>query len=250
MRAASGAHHTAVIALRTFVSEHSVCAYLPDRPSRLEYSYVPELTPKDYEGLMLRGYRKFGPLVFRPVCRGCRECRPLRVRVADFRPNRSQRRAARRNADLTILYAPPTNDARRMGLYNAYHDWRAATRGWNREDGGPEGYRFSFLDNPLPSIEITAWEGDRLRAVVLTDITPAGVSGIYHYHCPEASDRGLGTFCMLQTIELARRLERPYAYFGYYVAGCGSLAYKARFRPCEILGEDGRWREFSDPPPD
>jgi arginine-tRNA-protein transferase len=50
---------------------------------------------------------------------------------------------------------------------------------------------------------------------------------------------------MLQTIELARRLDKPYAYFGYYVAGCASMSYKARFRPCEILGTDDIWRAFT-----
>ena len=50
---------------------------------------------------------------------------------------------------------------------------------------------------------------------------------------------------MLQTLALAQRLGKPWAYFGFYVAGCGSLAYKARFHPCEILGEDGAWRPLT-----
>ena len=63
-----------------------------------------------------------------------------------------------------------------------------------------------------------------------------------HYYDPELYPAGVGTFCMLQTLELARRLEKRWAYFGFYVAGCGSLAYKARFKPCEIMGADGAWK--------
>ena len=99
------------------------------------------------------------------------------------------------------------------------------------------------MRNPVPAVEITLWEREALRAVVLTDVTPNVVSGVYHYHEPELADRSLGTFCMLHTLELARKLGKPWAYFGFYVAGCGSLAYKARFRPCEIMDVDGVWKE-------
>ena len=34
------------------------------------------------------------------------------------------------------------------------------------------------------------------------------------------------------------------AYLGYYVAGCRSLEYKARFRPNEILDDEGQWVPF------
>lgn len=64
-----------------------------------------------------------------------------------------------------------------------------------------------------------------------------------HTNDPELYSQGIGTYCMLQTLELARRLEKRWAYFGYYVEGCGSLMYKARFRPCEIQDSDGVWRK-------
>jgi arginine-tRNA-protein transferase len=36
----------------------------------------------------------------------------------------------------------------------------------------------------------------------------------------------------------------PHVYLGYHVAGCRSLEYKGRFRPNEVLGEDGEWHPF------
>ena len=53
-------------------TEPHTCAYLPDRDSMLEYSYLASITPAEYEALMNRGYRKFGRMLFRPVCAGCR----------------------------------------------------------------------------------------------------------------------------------------------------------------------------------
>jgi leucyl-tRNA---protein transferase len=233
-----------MLILHRFVSDPHPCVYLPDRMASLEYGYTPLLDPQEYEDLMNRGYRKFGRFVFRPVCRGCEECRPIRIPVERFRPDRSQRRAWRRNAELEVRLAPPSVDERRLELYEKYHAAQTERKGWPEQEKEASDYAFSFLQNPVPAMEITLWEEENLRGVVLTDLTPNVVSGVYHYYEPDLSDRGLGTYCMLQTIELARKLGKRWAYFGFYVAGCQSLAYKARFRPCEIMDPDGEWREI------
>lgn len=234
-------HHACVQILHQFVSEPHACPYLPDRDCRTEYSYIPFLKPGEYEELMEGGYRKFGALVFRPVCSGCTECRSLRIPVAKFQPDRSQRRAWKRNSHRTVRVAPPVVDDVRLELYHRYHAAQTARKGWPETERDPDEYAFSFVESPIPGLEISVWEADRLQAVVLTDVTPNAVSGIYHYYDPELSAEGIGTFCMLQTLELARRLEKEWAYFGYYVSGCPSLAYKARFRPHQIRSETGAW---------
>jgi arginine-tRNA-protein transferase len=230
-------------AIRRFVTEPHPCPYLPSETARLEYSLDPRLTPAAYEELMDRGHRKFGAFTFRPVCAGCAACRPIRIPVARFRPNRSQRRAWKQNRNLEVRLAPPAVEDRRLELYHRYHQAQARRKGWPETEKDVEDYAFSFLHSPVPAVEISLWQGDALRAVVLTDVTPRAVSGVYHYYDPDLRARGIGTYCMLRTIELARSLERPWAYFGYYVAGCASMEYKARFRPCELLGIDGVWRE-------
>ena len=228
--------------LKQFVAGPETCQYLPDRLVTQEYALVSQLSPEEYETLMNRGWRKFGPQLFRPLCDGCRECRPIRIDAAAFAPDRSQKRAFGRNDDLTVRFAHPTVDDARMDLFRRYHAEQAALKGWPDSERSAETYAFQFVRNPVPSIEISVWDGETLRAVALTDVTPNVVSGVYHYHDPDCRERGLGTFVMGQTIALAQRLGRRWAYFGFYVAGCGSMAYKSRFRPCEILGVDGVWR--------
>lgn len=232
-----------MIVLDRFVVGPEVCAYLPEQRSRLEYERAARLSPAEYEERMNAGWRKFGHLLFHPVCGACRECRPLRVPVAGFTPDRSQRRARRRNADLAIRCAQPSVDAARLALYRRYHAAQAIHRGWPAGEKTAEEYFFSFVRSPLPAVEIAISENEALRAVVLIDVTPNTLSAVYHYHDPDCRERSLGTFALLETIELARRLGKPYVYLGYHVAGCVSMAYKARFRPCEILGPDGQWRE-------
>lgn len=229
--------------LQTLITGPEPCTYLPDQEATMENLVVAQLSPAEYEQKMNEGWRKFGPVLFRPICRTCSECRPLRIPVAQFTPSRSQRRALAKNAALEVRYGRPTVDAERLALYNRYHQHQEAQKGWPEGERDTDDYTFSFLHNPVPAVEISVWEGESLRAIVLTDVTPTTVSGVYHYYDPTAESQSLGTFAMLQTLELARRLEKPWAYFGYWVAACPSLAYKANFKPCEVRGDDGRWRE-------
>ncbi len=234
-----------MIVLKQFATQPDVCQYLPDQTSQLLYEVVATLSPAEYEERMNAGWRKFGRYLFRPVCASCRECRPVRILINEFAPDRSQRRCSQRNADLEVRFARPAVDDERLALYNRYHAMQANNKGWQETEKTADGYAESFLHNPLRTgVEVTAWEGSVLQAVALTEVTPDTISGVYHYHEPEERERGLGVFVMLQTIELARHLGKPYAYFGYYVAGCPSLNYKTRFRPCEVRNDAGEWERF------
>ena len=230
--------------LDQFVSGPDICQYLPDRMATQEYVVAGQLSPQEYEELMDRGWRKFGLFLFQPICDHCDECRPLRIPIDRFAPDRSQQRAWRKNADLRIQYAPPRVDAARLALYRRYQSSQSALKGWPDTERSAESYARQFVHNPLPGVEISIWEEEQLRAVAIADVTPNVVSGVYHFHDPDCRSRSLGTFAMLHTIELGRRLGKRWAYFGFYVDGCASMSYKARFRPCEVLGTDAVWREL------
>jgi leucyl-tRNA---protein transferase len=231
--------------LHQFISEEHSCTYLPDQQSRTEYSITSSLDAREYEDLMNAGYRKFGAVFFKPVCKACQQCQSLRVDAAAFKPDRSQRRAWKKNADLQVKYGDPRVDVKRLELYRRYHEVQAKRKQWPLEPIGGDEYASSFIFNPVPDVEISIWRGEQLCGVILTEVTPNTVSAIYHYHDPELSERSLGTYCVLLSIDLANRLRKKWAYLGYYVAGCGSLNYKARYKPCELLGADGIWRPLN-----
>src|SRR5262245_32972611 len=93
----------------TFLSPLSQCEYLPDRIWQLRYELVPHLRPADYMQRLQRGWRRFGWVMFRPECPSCQMCQSLRVPVATFRPNSSQRRAWNRNhAEVNLRIGAPS----------------------------------------------------------------------------------------------------------------------------------------------
>lgn len=221
------------------------CVYLPEQTWRLEYELVPDLTPSSYMQRLLEGWRRFGFVTFRPRCRVCSACRSLRVDVARFHPDRSQRRAWKKNEDGVILrIGDPAIDAARLDLYRRFQNHQQAARGWPGNDDDMVSYRSGFVDNPFPTREWRFELAGQLVGVGYVDELPGGLSAIYFYHDPDHRDRSLGTWNVLRLIEHARGLGLPHVYLGYHVAGCRSLAYKARFAPNQALDPDGVWRDF------
>lgn len=229
-----------------FISSPDVCTYLPEQTMRMQGLLVATLTAREYQALMNQGWRRFGRLLFRPMCSACRACRPLRVDVQRFKPNRSQRRAWRANADtVRLTIGEPRCDAVRLDLYDRYHRFQAVFKGWPAPHHDAEAaYQAMFVDNPLRTSEYAYYLGEDLIGVGYVDEVPDGLSAIYFFYDPQQRRRCLGTFNVLSLIAEAARRELPYVYLGYYVAGCRSLEYKADFRPNQILEPGMTWKDF------
>jgi arginine-tRNA-protein transferase len=116
----------------------------------------------------------------------------------------------------------------------------------SRHDGQMSGSReefqsFLYAAPPLTREWVYRAEG-RLIAVGIADVEPHALSAVYFYFDPDEAARSPGVLNVLFLIEDCRRRGVPFLYLGYYVAGSPSMAYKAGYRPNQVLGEDGRWR--------
>jgi len=212
------------------------CVYLPGRPSRMRYRVFDQCTPAAYERLLERGWRRFGRVFFRPACAGCGECRSLRIDVARFRPNRSQRRTFERNRDLRFGLRRASVSEEHIELYDRYHRDMAGRKGWSAKPITLLSYYRTFVEGRHEfGHELVYLEGERPVAVALVDVLPGAVSAVYCYYEPELRARGLGVYSVLQQIELARVHGAAYVYLGYCVEENPSMVYKARYRPHEIL---------------
>lgn len=222
------------------------CSYLPDQLWRLEYEIVAGITPAEYQERMRQGWRRFGFSLFHPQCESCRQCRSLRVIVERFEPNRSQRRALKANADVTLTVGPPKVTRAKLDLYDRYHAFQARAVGWTEHAPKDRAdYVESFVANPFPTEEWCYFLGERLIGVGYVDALPAGLSAIYFFYDPEVRERSLGTYNVLRIVEAAAVRRLPHVYLGYFVAGCRSLEYKARFKPNETLDTSGVWLPFA-----
>lgn len=232
--------------LRLFHTGEHPCGYWPDRIAR---DLV--LDPRDprlaafYPSALGWGFRRSGDLVYRPHCAACHACVAVRIPVHEFRPDRSQRRCAARNAEVEARIVPAERTDEHLALYRRY----LAAR---HRDGGMDGHGAVEFEQFL----VGSWsegrflelrEHGRLLAVAVTDITPDALSAVYSFFDPDPAfeHRSLGTLAILRQLEWARREARRHLYLGYWIDGHRKMDYKQRFRPLEAF--DGRhWRRSGE----
>ncbi|MFO0728674.1 MAG: arginyltransferase [Myxococcota bacterium] len=222
--------------LEQFVAEPRACSYLPDETAALEYRLMLDVSPGELDGLLERGWRRFGVAYFRPRCAACQACVPLRIPVDRFHPGRGHRRVLRAGRDLRLTVGVPVVDEARLALYDRWHAGRSERRGWAQDQMTAERYFHEFAF-PHPAARELAWwtEDGQLVAVSLVDETDRALSAVYTYHDPELTKRSLGTLSILTQVDLARRAKKRWVYLGYRVLGCASSEYKARFLPHELM---------------
>ena len=229
-------------ALAFFISPPHDCGYLDDRDAvTLFLDPARRPTMPLYTRLAHYGFRRSGHHLYRPRCPGCQACVPLRVPVADFTPNRSQRRCLAANRDLRLERAPFGFDAAQFDLYRRYMAWRHP--GSSMDDPDPEHYLACFASNWCDTEALSWYDGETLVAVAIVDHLADALSAVYTMSEPAAARRGLGNFAVLRQIELAQAAGLDRLYLGYWIGACTKMAYKIGYRPLELFA-DGRWKRL------
>ncbi len=233
--------------LQHIVSPQQACSYLPRTDAVMESRIMLDVTPDEYDLMLCRGWRRFGPTYFRPRCGACSECVGLRIPVAGFQPSRSQKRALKKCSEIRVEVGVPKVSADRLDLYHAWHAQREDARGWGEDTVDAEQYFLQFCFPHPCARELAYFDGDRLVAVGIVDETPTAFSSVYFFFHPDYRKHSIGVASVLHEIRLAAQRGRQWLYMGYRVRDCASLRYKADYRPHELLlgrplpEEDPQW---------
>ena len=226
--------------MRGIVYNCGPCPYLPDREFHAFHPVPNPPDTPDYRTLMDLRFRRSGNHLYMPVCPTCNACKPIRVDVDEFRPRDDQRRCLARNRDLHVSWQPRGLDDERRALFLRYE---LAVHDRSRpEDEDPAA--FLAEDGGIAGGELHARDADgRLLAVSVLDRFADALSSVYCYYDPDQPRRSLGTFMALAEIGHCQRHGLSWLYLGFLVRDCAKMAYKARYRPHEVL-EDGVWVRY------
>lgn len=242
--------HTLPIAPQFYVTAPQPCPYLADRMERKLFTALQgEHSEQLNNALSKQGFRRSQNVLYRPSCAECSACLSARIRVADFEISKSQKRTLRRNRKMKRDATSPWATEEQYALFRTYLDSRHSDGGMADMDI----FEFAAMieETPIRSRVIEYSQNDEdgekeLAAVCLTDVLDDGLSMVYSFYDPDLSSHSLGTYVILDHIEIARDAGLPYVYLGYWVPGSEKMGYKANFSAVEIYAA-GEWREIGDP---
>lgn len=214
------------------------CSYFEDKLSDIRYKYIFDCTVQKYQPMLERGWRRFGKTHFVPECKNCTKCVSMRIDVKNYRFSKSEKRVMSKNKDTRLYIRKPTVTLEHLNLYDKYHKFMNDKKNWPYTPIEINEYIKSYVEqseNEAYAKEFLYLRDDKLIGVALVDILPNSISSIYCYYDHNYADLSIGKFSILLQIKIAKELNIPYIYLGYWIENHFSMGYKKSYFPFEVL---------------
>ncbi len=232
--------------LQFYVTTPYRCGYLPKKLAQSLIAAPHHLIDTEiYSSLVQQGFRRSGKFAYRPHCEKCQACVPVRVVLDQFKPTRSQSRAYKKHANLSVRILPLAYSQSHFELYANYQALRHSTdENFNPSNSldDAEQYRQFLCQSNVESVMVEFRDSKhQVKIVSVADIVRDGISAVYTFYDANDPKSSYGTHSIMWLIDWTKSLGLPYLYLGYWIKDSVKMAYKQNFQPQEQLIND-EWK--------
>lgn len=225
----------------------SPCPYFGGRNFLSEHFLARVLAEEELDTLLSMGYRHFGSYFFRPVCRECHSCVPIRVPAGKTGNSSRKRRLFNRNSRFQITAGTGDECTEEMFALYLKHKRRFSPDQGRELPGDTEDsfhlFRDSFRSGFSFSKILKIKDEGKLIGVCHFDETPSSLSAVYSYYDDSYRRESLGTYLIFLLAERAKERGAENLYLGYFIHKNKHMRYKADFKPNQVLTKDFHWRD-------
>ncbi|NOT84872.1 MAG: arginyltransferase [Methylococcaceae bacterium] len=226
-----------MISIPLFSIQPHACSYLADKTAQTTFVHPSfPMTTETYAQLIAQGFRRNGSEVYTPQCANCSACIPVRIPIADFKPNRNQSRCLTKNRATEALIKPAIFEQQHYDLYCRYQ--RIKHPDSSMQYATSEEY-LRFLSSAWCDTHFVEFTiAGQLVAVAVVDHFADALSAVYTFFDPDFAHYSLGVYAVLWQLNYAKQLKLDWLYLGYWIADCPKMSYKNQYQPLEIFRND------------
>lgn len=209
------------------------------------YDIIPlyAITPEQLDAINAAGFRFLGKKFFRyNKAQLFFNSYALRIRLADFKFSKSQKKVLRKNERLDVRLGTYIPSAEKEALFNKHFD------AFNEEE---QADILTYVNEdaatvPTPSVERCIYIGDKLVAVSICHLGGRAYNATYCFYDPEYKHYSLGNYTLFLEIQAAMAAKMDYYYIGYACPALKNNLYKMNFNNLESLDwETMEWKPMA-----
>jgi arginyl-tRNA--protein-N-Asp/Glu arginylyltransferase len=227
-----------------YVTTKYSCGYINGRDAQsLVATPYKNINSKNFNSLINKGFRRSGQYVYKPNCKDCTACIPIRILASSFIASRSQKRVKKYLDKLSVKLLPLTFDEEHYNLYVNYQNNRHRNNSESEDDIAD--YNDFLVKSNVNSKIVEFRLNNQLKMVTIIDIIDDGISAVYTFYDCSDLKLSLGTMSIIWLLDLCKKEKFSFLYLGYWIYESQKMKYKTNFKPYELMIE-GVWQEAAD----
>ena len=227
--------------IQFYITKEYSCGYINSQKAQsIVATPYKNINSKNFKNLISQGFRRSGQYVYKPSCKNCSACIPIRLLASNFKASRSQKRVKKYLDKLSIKLLPLTFDEEHYNLYVDYQNKRH--RNDNKSEDDIADYNDFLITSNVNSKLVEFRLNNQLKMVTIIDIIDDGISAVYSFYDCSDQKLSLGTTSIIWLLEFCKKENLSFLYLGYWIHESQKMKYKINFKPYELM-INGVWQE-------